>query len=599
MVTYDRILDNDGSEVAHTQNKIDSLLYEQSRKKVFTTPFSHFTDNFGSVCYATDFAILLGARVSYDVESAKGSTKKIPCEWSLRDRLFSYVDTNGTVQNSCNRNFRRFGIRPVIINFKEPDGLVFRDREFQYGEYPQFAVSNELSKTLTERFNNNTLVKTGKHYTVDGANLKSDKQPFKPFEIDEYEYDNEKYVCIKARVDGILSNGMEVFKGDDVWVKVSYITWIIDDVNGEALSQYVLVSGINVVRPVDYKKPFGLKEEDFFLNSFFAKEIETYDIFEKKQKENEKEIITILDEIKKYQEYYFDKQSIETKIEEVINEHNIKLDNLIKKPIIDTELTIDHITPESLQKELLGNLNNILLEVKTFGEKVQPYYQMIDILYNCVVEKIDADYDEICNDISKVMVIFKSITNEEVRESLKEELLNIIDKNIKYCEKCINDIENDITIDNKSLEELKLLFRSDFHPFLNKIKKVLDMQDIVNEILKATKLQIETLHIETKNETINSMLTKINEQKLWIISHCNEEEKAKLAELFKLKISLYDDFDVVIDVLEKLLIQVNKIRLDVAERINKHAIISSFKVHVNIRDFFSKKEEEKVSRTKS
>ena len=213
------------------------------------------------------------------------------------------------------------------------------------------------------------------------------------------------------------------------------------------------------------------------------------------------------------------------------------------------------------------------------------------------MEKINADYDDICNDISKVMVIFKSITNEEVRESLKEELLNIIDKNIKYCEKCINDIENDIAIDNKSLEELKLLFRSDFHPFLNKIKKVLDMQDIVNEILKATKLQIETLHIETKNETINSMLTKINEQKLWIISHCNEEEKAKLAELFK--ISLYDDFDVVIDVLEKLLIQVNKIRLDVAERINKHAIISSFKVHVNIRDFFSKKEEEKVSRTKS
>ena len=37
-------------------------------------------------------------------------------------------------------------------------------------------------------------------------------------------------------------------------------------------------------------------------------------------------------------------------------------------------------------------------------------YQMIDILYNCVVEKIDADYDDICNDISKVMVIFKSIT---------------------------------------------------------------------------------------------------------------------------------------------------------------------------------------------
>lgn len=104
----------------------------------------------------------------------------------------------------------------VIRNIKDlplENSLHYRNLKslppvFYYGEYPQFKVSDELSKILENEYNNGTLLKTGKVYN----GTISKEYPNEKNKHIEYIFNNKKYIRIKG-----------------TWIEVSLIDWYLSE----------------------------------------------------------------------------------------------------------------------------------------------------------------------------------------------------------------------------------------------------------------------------------------------------------------------------------------------------------------------------------
>ena len=161
-------------------------------------------------------------------------------------------------------NCRKNGIRPVM-SYSKIKNDISKERinrneivEIEYGEYPQYAVDNILQEKLEELYQNCELYETGKKYTTDSRKYNEYDKDFLLQEHIEYEFDDKKYVRVKANsyYDGLLfglSNDGDYRDGDYVWVEVSKVKWLIDEENDIALSKGILVAGIQF----DNKKKYS------------------------------------------------------------------------------------------------------------------------------------------------------------------------------------------------------------------------------------------------------------------------------------------------------------------------------------------------------
>jgi len=159
-------------------------------------------------------------------------------------------------------------------------------RIVEYGEYPQEIVLGSTGAALEKLHSSGTLRPTGKNYTFDSIGLTDYSTPFKATTYPEYEYAGEKYICVPGRPFrshiSILFTGEEIEKGKPYWVKVQPIEWLMDE-SGWMVSKKCLFAGIQFDTEDPYKGDFSKTFLKHYLDTYFAKEIESSELKKQKQ----------------------------------------------------------------------------------------------------------------------------------------------------------------------------------------------------------------------------------------------------------------------------------------------------------------------------
>ena len=255
----------------------------------------------------TDFAILLGGHAvrenSNQNEEVTFNRKNNSYGRYFLSQLFGMdaviVTEDGTVSHDFVRK-RNIGIRPSVnyssmltnyIKVIKDDELI---RVIEYGEYPQKVVSEDFASVLESIYRKSNLEKTGKCYTTDSRGINQYNQGFQERKIYEYSYGDRKYIRLVADVNSagkILSDGRTAVIGNAYWIEVSPIRWIVFKEKDMAVSEEILVAGIQYNRNAS----FNIKYEDTtlkkYIDTFMSKEIIPLKIFSKRDE--------LLEEIKR------------------------------------------------------------------------------------------------------------------------------------------------------------------------------------------------------------------------------------------------------------------------------------------------------------
>lgn len=257
------------------------LSYEQT----FGSSKIDVIERLGVKCAASDFAILLGAKVNNDDHVDDDSSLKGRIGWWYLSSAYgaggiSIVDFDNSGYDS---NLILSGcVRPVIpfSNISDISSNAVRGRngllEVEYGEYPQYAVNSRLDRTLEYEFSAGRLKRTGKIYTTGLYTWDKNSKTYIPVEYEEFEYKGKKYVRVKSdsyRRETKLSNGVDVNEGDIVWLEVSPITWYVDEKSKMLVSKTLLASGIKFSNDYEYRGNFKTTNMYKYLNMHFAKDI--------------------------------------------------------------------------------------------------------------------------------------------------------------------------------------------------------------------------------------------------------------------------------------------------------------------------------------
>ena len=552
----------------------------------------------GYTATPTDFAILLGLddmNVSYE---NIGLLRKRTCPWwsSETNGYGLIVGKHGDLKSLSKgkkryRNFRFFGVRPTIYNFSEFLNIDDDISEIEYGEYPQYAVNEELQKKLEHLYTMDELKLTGKEYTVDSAGPYSSTFAFIPERLDEYEYKGRKFVRVRARKNATLSNGMDVTANSDfpqyVWVEVTPIKWLVDKKEDILLSKHILLSGLRNHKIRHRNIPKWFTGSDYFLDTVFSEEITAKE--RPKEKINPKEEIDkILSSIREYKRYYENNINIEDEISKVLSDYNKELDKLLNKSSREIDLVVspDDNTPEKIHQELLNKLHDILEKVKNYSNKVMDYYEMIVILKKSldidqnisIKELFDIkNLDELCRDIVLIRKSIAFIRDLGKNLNLNNKLFYIIGTNIERINGYIKEFNPDDNLKAKTLEDLKLEFRKDLHPFLEELSEYVQKQDLVNEILESVKGEIEDTFKKAKNERIEFVKKELAETKKRIIEAGTEEDIETMKELCNIELTLDDDEETIYAKFEALLRTVQSFCLGVEAKKANRDKINSYK----------------------
>lgn len=179
-------------------------------------------------------------------------------------------------------------IRPVVKSDDIYYNALFKaglySDEVEYGEYPQYAADLAIQKILNDKYSQNKLNKTEKRYTLNLINYyEYPEQKNSQLSCEEYEYQGEKYIKLQAQFGnyydyytkkGILSNGVLYKNGDDVWIKVEPVIWLINSKNHYLISKKCLVSGIRFNNNARYARvEFEDTELYRYLNEYMFPEL--------------------------------------------------------------------------------------------------------------------------------------------------------------------------------------------------------------------------------------------------------------------------------------------------------------------------------------
>ena len=118
--------------------------------------------------------------------------------------------------------------------------------EVEYGYYPQTAVDDQTRKILNSLYSKKEIQPTGNTYTADSVEAKYIGEEFKKRSIKEYEYNEKKYVRVKANFSSREEtlNGVKYKDGDYVWVEVEPVKWIVNLRTKKMITKNGVFSGI-------------------------------------------------------------------------------------------------------------------------------------------------------------------------------------------------------------------------------------------------------------------------------------------------------------------------------------------------------------------
>ena len=246
----------------------------------------------GTQAAITDFSILLGGWVSdYHVDNDSSLEGRTGWYWTKSDdgdndaRVVYAIGTSD--YNDVNK--RNGGARPALpfssissISTNGESGKRARDGvlEVEYGYYPQKAASKDMQERLERAYRSGSISKTRNSYTTDSRKYDAYGEKFLAKQHEEYEYNGKRYVRVEANSDFggnrfTLSNGEQYRDGDNVWVEVSPVKWLVDEREKVMLTDKLIFSGVQFNHTRDYHtKDFDKTDIKTFMDRYLSRDLE-------------------------------------------------------------------------------------------------------------------------------------------------------------------------------------------------------------------------------------------------------------------------------------------------------------------------------------
>ena len=245
----------------------------------------------GTKAAISDFSVLLGGWVSdYHVDSDSSLKGRTGYYWTKSDdgdNDARAVDANGI--GFCNNGYERTGgARPALpfssisnIPTNGESGKRARDGvlEVEYGYYPQKAVSRDMQERLEQAYRRGNISKTRNTYTTDSEKYDAYSRPFKAKTHEEYEYNGKRYVRVEANSDFggnqfTLSNGEQYRDGDNVWVEVLPVKWLVDEKTRTMITEKLIFSGVQFNRETNYHtRDFDRTDIKTFMDRYLSRDL--------------------------------------------------------------------------------------------------------------------------------------------------------------------------------------------------------------------------------------------------------------------------------------------------------------------------------------
>ena len=244
----------------------------------------------GTKAALTDFSVLLGGWVSSEhVENDSSLEGRTGYYWTKSDYGDTYAcvvigDGNRYCYNVDKRNG---GVRPALpfssisnIPTNGESGKRARDGvlEVEYGYYPQKAVSRDMQERLERAYLSGSISKTRNSYTTDSRRYNAYDEKFAPKQHEEYEYNGKRYVRVEANSnlgsEFTLSNGENYRDGDNVWVEVSPVKWLVDERAKVMITDKLIFSGVQFNHTRNYHtRDFDRTDIKTFMDKYLSRDL--------------------------------------------------------------------------------------------------------------------------------------------------------------------------------------------------------------------------------------------------------------------------------------------------------------------------------------
>lgn len=255
----------------------------------------------------TDMAIFLGGSVNHRTYVCNGKQNTgywfvSTVEENKKDEIYGQVDPTKVYAVSDQGEFfttpcsnTEIGYRLFIewSDKKSNDSI----KKISFGEFPQTAVSDNLSTNLEKQLAQGNINLTGEKFTFNSHDELKEGKDFQPRVFREYSYNGESYIRFisdSASSGEKLNDGRQIKLGKPYWIKVEPIIWLLDEKKGIAISEKILFAGIkyaNEYMPRKDVKVFlktniydyikNCFEKEFFRgNTFMLASENSYESFE-------------------------------------------------------------------------------------------------------------------------------------------------------------------------------------------------------------------------------------------------------------------------------------------------------------------------------
>ena len=245
----------------------------------------------GTRAAITDFSVILGGFV-YDYEHVNGDTSlegRTGLYWTTaaEDGNLLVVDYHGNC--AYRLVYSRYGgARPALpfssigsIPTNGESGKKARDGvlEVEYGYYPQQAVPRDMQERLEQAYRSSSISKTWNSYTTDSVACDDYDTAFQPQTHQEYEYNGKRYVRVEVNsfFEGgafILSNGEQYRNGDNVWVEVEPVKWLVDERERMMITEKIIFAGVQFNKEGNYHtKDFDRTDIKTFMDRYLSRDL--------------------------------------------------------------------------------------------------------------------------------------------------------------------------------------------------------------------------------------------------------------------------------------------------------------------------------------
>ena len=151
--------------------------------------------------------------------------------------------------------------------------------EVEYGYYPQKAASRDMQERLERAYRSGNISKTRNSYTTDSRRYNAYNEKFVPKQHEEYEYNGKRYVRVEANSDFgsntfTLSNGKNYRDGDNVWVEVSPVKWLVDERAKVMITDKLIFSGVQFNHTRNYHtRDFDRTDIKTFMDKYLSRDL--------------------------------------------------------------------------------------------------------------------------------------------------------------------------------------------------------------------------------------------------------------------------------------------------------------------------------------